>query len=197
MTVPINASSSNGPAIILDLPLGRLVSSEIAQAIDVLTRFINDRAEATEDRLGFGFIPIPDAPDNYDGVRDHYRRSLRTGDPLPVSDAHSASTLFGSAETNYKLRFIHDVQHVEKGANFTIPQELEMARTHLRDLEAFGVPLGSIASRLLHADLAGQVMCAALVGDYPENQLRFDLNVVELGLDDALIIENEIQRGIA
>ena len=70
-----------------------------------------------------------------------------------------------------------------------------MGWAHLDDLVSFGVPQGSVAWRLLHADLIGQTYCSALLGFFPENQKRFDLNVVELGLDTALVIEAELHEG--
>ncbi len=175
------------------LATGRLAPSEITGAVELLGEWIRSRAAIVSARLSIDPVAVEDAPDTFDKLRAAFRRSLRTGEPLPVSSLHCERTIYNTPELNHLLRFIHDIQHVERGCDFSPVQEIDMGWAHLDDLVNFGAPRGSVAWRLLHADLIGQTYCSALLGFFPEDQKRFDLNVVELGLDQALIIAAELQ----
>lgn len=175
------------------LATGRVPGEDISRATRLLHDWIRSRHLLVRERLGFDLIAVEDAPDTFDVLRAAFRRSLRTGDPLPVSSRFCERTLYDSPGINHALRFIHDVQHVERGCDFSPVQEIDMGWAHLEDLVAFGAPAGSLAWRLLHADLIGQTYCSTLLGRFPDDQKRFDLNVVELGLDMALRIEDELR----
>ena len=65
--------------------------------------------------VGFDYITRPQAPSDYQQLQRAVTCSLRTGQPLPVSSAHSETVLYRPPTVNFALRFWHDVAHVLRG----------------------------------------------------------------------------------
>lgn len=138
-----------------------------------LRRFVLIEAGAAAQMMGFGWRGDPDAPADYRSLLHAYARSRMTGAPLPVSDEHADTTVYGDAEGNLAFRFWHDVTHLRLGRGFDLDGEIEVARAHLDVLAAAGFPAGTLEFEMLHADTLGQTLCGAATGDFPTDQICF------------------------
>jgi hypothetical protein len=138
-----------------------------------LHRFVLIEASAMKQMVGFGWRGDPAAPADYRALLQAYIRSQLTGAPLPVSDEHIESTIYGDDEGNLAFRFWHDVTHVRLGRGFDLDGEIEVARAQLDVIEAAGFRPGSLEFELLHADTLGQTLCGAATGGFPADQTCF------------------------
>ncbi len=154
-----------------------------------LTRFVTQQAEEAQAALGFGYRACAEAPSTFDNLRRAFEQSVRTGEPLPVSDEHSASVIFTDPAANFSLRFWHDVNHVRRRLTFALVDELELSLFHLSVLVKAGFPECSLEWQLLHADLIGQVYLMSLTRRFPLDQQRFGLACLSEGFDRALLDE--------
>jgi hypothetical protein len=161
----------------------------LAQAKANLSRFIRSQALATAELSGFAWVPDATAPSEYPVLRRAVLRSRLTGEPLPVSDEHSAETVYDSPETNYAFRFWHDMTHVSLDQNFELDAEITVARAHLAVLAASGWGPGTLEYELLHADTLGQALCSATSGDFPVDQPCFARRAVTSTLGEAIRAE--------
>ncbi|MCV7286726.1 hypothetical protein H7J87_15465 [Mycolicibacterium wolinskyi] len=166
---------------------------ELAEASEVLGRFIEQAARQTEDEVGFGYVLVPDAPNAYPALTAAYARSLATGCPLPISSENSDDVIYGRPEVNGALRFWHDINHVRRRLDFGLVDELELSLWHLGELEAAGHAPGSLVWRLLHADLTGQAYVQAFAQRFPLDQRRFVTGCVTAGFDHGLL--DELRHG--
>lgn len=157
-----------------------------------LTRFVTQQAEEAQDVLGFGYLPCADAPSTFESLRRAFARSVRTGEPLPVSDEHSDSVIFTEPAANFSLRYWHDVNHVRRRLTFNLVDELELSLFHLSALVKVGFPECSLEWQLLHADLIGQVYLMSLTRRFPLDQQRFGMACLSEGFDQALL--NDARR---
>jgi hypothetical protein len=160
----------------------------LAQATANLSRFVHAQARASEELIGFGWKLSSDAPSEFTALRRAFIRSRLTGQPLPVSDAHSAETIFGPS-ANYAFRFWHDVTHVRLNCGFDLDGEIEVATAHLDVLQAFGWGPGTLEHHLLHADTLGQVLCSVATGTFPDDQVCFARRVVTTSITEAIRAE--------
>lgn len=172
-----------------DLPRLSFTEAELLQARIELTEFVHFMADQTVTRLGFGWVPRPDAANTWRDLKAAWQHSLATGDPLPVFDGGSDSVIFTSAEANWAYRFWHDVTHLERGRDFTSPHELDMAVFHLWEAERHGLERGSLPWRLLHADAVGQVLHWAVRREFLIDQRAFIVNYLQFGIEDAVLAE--------
>lgn len=154
-----------------------------------MTQFVVDKAKETEQRLDFTFEPVVNAPETYSQLRAAFARSQRTGEPLPVSKLHCASTTFLTPKHNVMFRFWHDVSHVERGLSFVHSCELELALWHLREFERAGFMRDSLAYKLFEADTVGALMVKAITKRYPYSQLRFAIGCAQNGLLSGVQLE--------
>lgn len=172
-----------------DLPQVRFTYTDLQLAREELTEFVQLMAGKTRTRRGIGWVGTPDAPNTWKALTAAWDESLRTGQPLPVSNEACESVILTRPEANVAYRFWHDVTHLERGRNFTNPHELDMANFHLREAERHGLERGSLPWRLLHADAVGNVLHWAVLRRYVANQLVFILNAVQYGIEVALLAE--------
>lgn len=157
-----------------------------------LSRFVRYQAEQTQRRLGFGWIARQNAPSTYQQLRDAYRQSAATGEPLPVSSLFCDDTVYARPEDNHAFRFWHDTHHVELGLSFGLEDEAELAVWHLRQAEAVGIAPGSLVYRLLEADTLGSLLVLALSQRFPHHQRRFVTDAARWGLAAGLV--NELRQ---
>jgi len=161
---------------------------ELDEARIWLSIFVEARALAAEDRLGFGWLPADDAPEDYPALRAAFYRSRLTGAPLPVATVNVTPSVFVSAQSNWAMRFWHDVTHVELDAGFGFRDEQRVAAHHLAALEAAGRPPGSLEWVLLRADTVGQNLVYAMTGGgFVADQWEFTLDVLRSGLPLAVL----------
>jgi len=197
---PISAlhPSSTAPATTerLTIPAsGRVDGTDMHVPFDLqiarvrLTQFIIDKAKETEERVGFGFTPVQNAPSTYSQLRAAFARSQATGEPLPVSDQFCGSTTFLTPRHNVLFRFWHDVSHVERGLSFVHSDELELALWHLCELEAYRYDKDTLTYRLFEADTVGALMVKAISGRFAWNQLEFAMGCAEHGLTAGVQLE--------
>lgn len=161
----------------------------LAQAGANLSRFVDSQAKALEVLLGFRWIARRDAPGDFTTLRRAYVRSCLSGEPLPVSDEHSAETIYGQAASNHAFRFWHDVTHIRVGCGFDLDGEIAVATAHLDVLRAAGWGPGSLEYHLLHADTLGQVLCSVATGDFPDDQVCFARRALTTSVSEAVRAE--------
>ncbi|HTL42083.1 MAG TPA: hypothetical protein VL294_11480 [Pseudolysinimonas sp.] len=161
--------------------------ADLAAARVELSEFVTLMADRTKERTGIGWEPSPDAPNSWKALKAAWQHSLSTGEPLPIYDGASDSVVFASAEANIAYRFWHDVTHLERRRNFTNAHEIDMASFHLAEAEKHGLERGSLPWRLLHADSVGQTLHWAILREFVLDQRVFVLNVVQFGLEAALL----------
>ena len=116
-----------------------------------LDRFVRAQAGAMRDLAGFGWQGDPHAPGDFRGLTEAYVRSQLSGVPLPVSDAHSDQTIFGSRRGNLAFRFWHDLTHLRLGRGFDLDGEIEVANAQLDVARASGFGPGTLEFELLRA----------------------------------------------
>lgn len=154
-----------------------------------LSLFVLDQAEAITARLGFRALPTTDAPSTYQQLRGAFAHSVRTSDPLPVSNLFCEDTIFTEPQVNVAFRFWHDVAHCELGLSFSLPDEWELALWHLSQLEAAGLGPQTTEYELLRMDVLGQVILLGIAGRFPFSQGDFTLTCARLGLDAGILHE--------
>jgi hypothetical protein len=168
--------------------------TELIRAITRLSGFVESRASELADELGFDLLPRADAPETFPGLSEAFAISMKTKAPLPISNAHSETVIFVSKETNFAMRFWHDVSHVRTGLTFSPVDELELAQDQLDELHAAGFSPDSLESRLLHADLVGQIYCLAVTGRYPTDQRAFVMGCLRQSVDQAVVLVAKEKR---
>lgn len=166
-----------------------VTAADITEATDVLAAFIEEAAAQTADEVGFGYVLVPDAPNTFPALTEAYANSVATGEPLPISSENSDDVIYSPPSVNGALRFWHDVNHIRRQLDFGLVDELELSLWHLGELEKAGHPPGSLAWRLLHADLTGQAYVQAFACRFPFDQRRFVTGCVTAGFDHGLLAE--------
>lgn len=149
------------------------------------------QAHLTSERVGFGWVGHPEAPDTFDALSAAYDYAVETGESLPVSNLHCHPSVYSTASINVALRFWHDTHHVLRNRSFRTVDEIDMSLWHLDVAAGDGIVRGSVAWRLLEADTLGQTLCSAALGRFPVDQVVFDLNCLQFGIADALVMESE------
>lgn len=125
------------------------------------------------DEWGTGAIlGFPLKPRTYVGLR------------VPVSTAHSASTIWSGPRVNWLSRAWHDSVHIELGAEFDCDGELRTARVQCSRI--WGKPERAI----MWAETGGMTLYHAAYGAYPLNQRQFVLDCLRHG------VELTIARGV-
>ena len=152
----------------------------IAQAGRALGHWLIKQAHHTGRVLGFSYAPSSEAPSTFEGVKAEYRDCLMRRRAFRVWDGGSDATVYAQAEANYAFRFLHDIQHVHTGGDFTPQGEARVALAASRKVIAhFG---DSLETRLFLADSLGQVHYHAQTGGaFPEDQALFVTFVVMRG----------------
>lgn len=167
----------------------------LLDAADALSAFIEQSAARTAEQVGFGYVLVADAPNTFPTLSAAYAHSVATGEPLPISSENSDDVIYTPASVNGALRFWHDVNHVRRGLDFGLIDELELSLWHLGELEKAGHARGSLVWRLLHADLTGQAYVQAFASRFPFDQRRFVSGCVTAGFDHGLLTELRAREG--
>lgn len=174
------------PNIVNELPDGQAL---FARASANLSRFVLIQATAMAELVGLSWTPSPTAPSDYRTLRKAFLVSRLTGQPLAVSDEHSAETIYDGPDANYAFRFWHDVTHVRLECDFDLDGELTVSTAHLDVLRAAGWGPGTLEFELLHADTLGQTLCGVATGSFPDDQPCFARRCVVASLTDAIKAE--------
>ena len=141
-------------------------------------------AAQTVAETGIRYAAQPEAPGTYADLMAAYDRAQHTK-VLPVWNGASRQSLYLSAHTNWAFRYWHDMGHVRQHLTFSILDETDLQYYfHAPTIDRI-VGMGSLASQLYWADTVGQLKYLEAQGDFPRNQLAFDVAYVEHG-DDAL-----------
>ncbi len=151
--------------------------------------FVLQIADQTKEEIGFGWVGTKDAPSTYQQLRGVYQHSVRTGEPLPISNEHCRTAIFPLESDNVAFRFWHDVSHVRLGLSFSLADELELALWHLAAIVRAGHGEDSVVYRLLATDLFSQIACNAIAGRFPHDQAQFVAECYQQGLWSALLAE--------
>jgi hypothetical protein len=127
--------------------------------------------------LGFGYVPVEDAPDNMDKLAVAFVNAKRTG-VFPVWEGGSAKTVYGSKEANWAFRYLHDIAHIQSGLGMTTLEEVELAvQESAKIAKAMGE--GSAEQTVFLIDTACQSIYEQQQGEFPDNQLAFAVLVWE------------------
>jgi len=163
--------------------------ADLTAARAELTEFVQLMADQTRRRTGIDWYPTPDAPNTWKALQATWTNSQVHGVPLPIFDGACQDVIFLRPEDNIAYRYWHDVTHLERDRSFQNPDELDMANFHLWEAERHGLERGSLPWRLLQADAVGNVVHWAVLRRYVTNQQVFILNVVQYGMEVALLAE--------
>lgn len=158
-----------------------------------LSHFMTEQAERARQKHGIDFVASTDAPSDYPALLAAYDTATSAGKRFPVSNAHCERTIYPNPTSNLRFRFVHDMEHVTRGLDFSVDDEIDVACHHLEALRTAGYPADSYEHRLLHADTIGQTYCQVLIGRFPFDQLRFAYDCVDYGVDAA--VEREAAWG--
>lgn len=164
-------------------------STEFDRAARNLSRFVTDMAGKTATEKGFVWEARPDAPDTYDKLKAAYKRSIETGEPMPVSSLFCDRVIYQSPSQNYAMRFWHDTLHMSTGMTFALDDELELGLHHLAIAERNGIKRYSTEWRMLRVDLLGQNYLLGIAKRFPIDQAEFVRGCLLHGLDEGVLIE--------
>lgn len=111
-----------------------------------------------------------DAPDNYAALKNQAALGF-----LKVSTEHNATSIYGAAG-NLTFRVFHDYGHLLYDAEFTMDQEVSLAKTQWLDLKRY-LPAEwvDVCHAVYTADTVEQSKFEALNGCFPHNQRAFVL----------------------
>lgn len=164
-------------------------NEEYIEARGRLSAFVNHMANRTAHDLGFGWVPVPDAPDTYNWLKAAFKESKQHSKPLPVSSLFCDNTIYGTPHTNYAMRFWHDTKHIGTSLTFSLQDEIELGLKHLKDAEDAGIKKDSLEWQMLRVDMLGQNYLLGIAKRFPLNQERFVKGCLLYGLDEGVLIE--------
>jgi hypothetical protein len=145
-----------------------------------LDKWVTLQAALAQVEHGFTYLPSEDAPSTYSTLLAAYRNSAETG---------RDETIFITPETNWAMRFVHDLEHAERQLSFSADDEVALGNVHLEVLQAAGYGPDSLEYKLLLADTIGQARCVALLGRFPYRQRLFAFDTLDLGVEAAVELE--------
>jgi hypothetical protein len=116
------------------------------------------------------------APDTLSRLRDTVQASGR----MIVSRDHSDHTIFDDPSTNVAFRAWHDWCHLALNAEFDLSGEQAVCALQSAQLIAsYGIHNSHLWRKILHAEIIGQAEHCATHGDFPPDQIAFDLAYME------------------
>lgn len=123
------------------------------------------------DLLPRGFDVAPDAPETFEGLKDHFARTGR----IVVSSLHSDRTIYGSAAVNYAFRAWHDWVHVACDFPLTLEGERDVAFVQIDQLTLYADNQAQAEhwARIIFAEVDGQAQYFAQTGAFPLDQVAF------------------------
>lgn len=152
---------------------GPIPCDRLIQPPYILSRSFNAAVHQIASRLfPRGFDVISEGPECLADLQSCYRLTRR----IVVSSLHSDDTIFGDRETNYAFRAWHDWCHLTGGHEFDIAGEYAvslMQSDHIR--RAFGRSCETLWWPILDAEINAQAEYCARVGEFPRDQIDFDI----------------------
>lgn len=98
------------------------------------------------------------------------------GGKIIIDPSHSDHTIFGDPEVNYAFRAWHDWCHLHGNHEFNMSGEYEVSRMQADHLcTLFGYEAFLDWWPLINAEVNGQARHAAETGQFPTDQMAFDL----------------------
>jgi hypothetical protein len=171
------------------MPLIQVTSRHLLAPRRNLEGWVLEQARLVQAEHGFGYVPTETAPSTFPGLMMAYETSASTGVPYPVSSEHCDQTIFSCPETNWAMRYVHDLEHANRQLSFSTEDELALGEAHLEALRTAGFDRDSFEYKLLLADTIGQARCVADLGRFPHNQRLFAYDCIDLGVDAAIELE--------
>jgi len=138
-----------------------------------LSSFVITKARDTAAKVGFGYVDVPNAPNDYDELKTAWNASKSSRMALPVWNGQSDKTIYTNPGANYAFRFWHDVLHCVLNKGFTTAEEIAIGAIHVKEVQAeFGHD--SLEAIMMYADTIGQSMYAACNGgQFPDDQMAW------------------------
>ena len=125
------------------------------QARHNISMFMLRNAELLAKRVGFGYVDVPDAPNDYEALRAAWGASKQTGLAFPVWNGGSDSTVYTSCGANFAFRFWHDYLHASNELDFSTADEIKIGIIQVKTIQAdFG--LHSLEALIMFADTIEQ-----------------------------------------
>jgi hypothetical protein len=138
-----------------------------------LSQFAIRKADEIAKKIGFGYIDVAAAPDDFNELKTAWNASKSTGHALPVWRGASENTIYTNAGANWAFRFWHDVLHCVLNKGFSTAEEIAIGAIHVREVQEF-FGQTSLEALLMYADTIGQSLYAkGNNGQFPENQLEW------------------------
>lgn len=163
--------------------------SRYRRAARDLSVFVVEQAEKTRAETGFGWVAVPDAPGTYPLLTAAHKRSVQTGEALPVSSLYCDNVIYQGNSVNYAMRFWHDTLHITTGLTFALDDELELGLHHLTIAERAGIKKGSMEWQMLRIDMLGQNYLLGIAKRFPIEQDQFVKGCLLYGLDEGVLRE--------
>lgn len=99
---------------------------------------------------------------------------------MVVSSQQCARTIFAHEGTNIAFRAWHDWCHLALDAEFNLAGETEVCFLQAAQFIAlYGVKRSHYWRRLLRAEVIGQAAYRAATGEFPDDQVQFDLEYMK------------------
>lgn len=153
--------------------------AQILPARKALTHFVQAKAKRLHSELGFGYVEKANAPADFLELKAAWARSQATREAFPVYMGASDTSIYMTDEANWAFRFWHDVLHIEYNLDFCTSSEITLGGLHV-DAVAKQFGPDSTETLLMLADTVGQTQYYARTGTFPENQMEFVLNYVNI-----------------
>lgn len=147
----------------------------------ILSSKVMDAAHEMSLATGVSWEARDDAPQNWAQLKAAVRQD---GAVLPIYQGGLDSTVYSSKEAAIAVRYVHDMLHLQHDLDFTPPSEMMVARYQNEFLAGIGA--GRAARQILWADFAGQTMCVAMTGTFPDDQKEFVYTAVSRGISTAI-----------
>jgi hypothetical protein len=141
---------------------------------------------------GYRYVVTDDPTINLDDYPDFLRNVRSEGNRvmLTIYNGNSDTSVYSDPQSNIRFRFIHDVVHLENNLGFSFDDEMKVAQVMFAELEAIGVKLSDIASRILTAETAGMNLYAMRHNSFPVNQAAFIDSCLNKGQNVAVIVKH-------
>ena len=108
-------------------------------------------------------------------VKDHAPSDIHSvlgQGELVIWSGESDRTIWNDPKVNHAFRALHDAAHIESGLGFSVPEEIELARTQAARYDG-------ILSDLIYVEVAGQAMEYLKTGQFVKDQVSFTLNALK------------------
>lgn len=162
---------------------------QVDHARDEISTFFIREAQNTARMLNFDFSPAVTPPLSYKALRTVYVRCVETGDDFPVPAELCQPGFFNTALAAGSFHFVSDVARCQQELLGDAEDLLILAQFHTAAAELSN--LSPLAIRLLEAHLAGRIFLKKIFNLIPLDDVTFAVDVVSLGIADAMLLELE------